>query len=133
MSVGLDTSVTLRLLTGAPAAQAEQARAALAGSAEPAAVSDLVVGETYFALRHHYGVPEADVLRALHALLSDPKVRGAGAAPAVVAELAGRPGRARPALMDRLIHADYQRDALVVLTFDRELAALPGARRPGDA
>ena len=43
MSVGLDTSVALRLLTGTPADQAERARELVASAPEPVVISDLVV------------------------------------------------------------------------------------------
>lgn len=128
MSAGLDTSVALRLLTNVPAEQAEAARDFVASSPSPVAISDLVVAETYFALRHHYDVPPAEALRALFALLSDPRVRGTGVARAVLADTAAQSSaRSNPGLIDRLIHADYDREGLPVLTFDRPLARLPGA------
>ena len=81
MIVGLDTSVVVRLLTGMPVEQANSARAAL--EAQPygsVAVSDLVVGETYFALRHHYGVPHGRTIAALRAFLFDSRIRATGVA-----------------------------------------------------
>ena len=62
MSAGLDTSVTLRLLTGVPTEQATAAREFVAASPSPVVISDLVIAETYFALRHHYEVPHADAV-----------------------------------------------------------------------
>lgn len=127
MTVGLDTSVVLRLLMGAPASQAEAARRLL--ETQPAgsvAVSDLVVGEAYFALRHHYDVPHAKALAALRALLSDPRIRPTGVARHVLSHPSSRD--TAPGLMDRLIHAGYQRDDAVLLTFDRAAARLPEAR-----
>ncbi|MEM8867873.1 MAG: hypothetical protein AAGC73_06365 [Verrucomicrobiota bacterium] len=53
--IGADTSFTLRLLVGAPKAQAEAAEKELnrrTAKGEAIAVSDLVVAETYFALQH---------------------------------------------------------------------------------
>ena len=132
MSLGLDTSVTLRLLTGQPPSQAEAARALVASAAAPVAISDLVVAETYFALRHHYAVPHAEAVRALHALLSDDRIRSSGIARAVLAgAVAQGASKSQPGLLDRLIHADYARDDLQLVTFDRELARLGGARRLG--
>jgi len=78
MSIGLDTSVVLRLLTGAPAKQAEAARALLAASRDSVCISDLVVGESYFVLRHHYAVLLIDATQALAALLDDPRVQCTG-------------------------------------------------------
>jgi len=127
---GLDTSVVVRLLIGEPAQQAEAARRMLderaAAKAPPTAISDLVVGESYFALRHHYGVPHARAVAALRALLNDPRVFPTGVARQVFAlhqrEIAA------PGVLDRLIHGDYDRAGAVLLTFDRRAARLPGAR-----
>ena len=128
MSVGLDTSVALRLLTGAPPDQAERARELVARSPSPVTISDLVVAETYFALRHHYAVPHTDAVRAIGALLADARVHGSGTAVPVLAAAAAGGAKLRPGLVDRLIHADYRRDALDVVTFDRDLGRLPGTR-----
>jgi predicted nucleic acid-binding protein len=128
VSVGLDTSVVLRLLTGEPREQAQAARAFVASSPSPVASSDLVVEESYFALRHHYAVPHGEALRALHALLSDTHVRSTGAARTVLAEMRGqRPSASQPGLRDHLIHGDYRRDALDTVTFDRAVGRLSGA------
>ena len=127
--LGLDTSVTLRLLTGVPEDQAEAARLLVATAAQPIAVSDLVVSETYFALRHHYAVPQAEAVAAIAALLDDPRIRGAGSARAVLRALPLDGGTApRPGLIDRLIHADYGRDDVALATLDRDLGRLEGVR-----
>lgn len=129
MSVGLDTSVALRLLTGTPAEQAEIARDLVAASPSSVVVSDLVVGETYFVLRHHYGVPQAEAIQALLEFLSDARVRCSGVARAVLADAATRNiAKSQPGFIDRLIHADYLRDAIDVVTFDRGLGRLEGIR-----
>jgi predicted nucleic acid-binding protein len=125
VTVGLDTSVVVRLLVGEPVAQAEAAHRFLT-SGDSAAVSDLVVGETYFALRHHYRVPHGKALGALEGLLGDPRVRPTGVARAVLAAMPG--AEAAPGLMDRLIHGDYRRDGADVVTFDQHGARLAGAR-----
>ena len=129
MSLGLDTSVALRLLIGAPADQAEAARRLVATAEEPVAISDLVVSELYFALRHHYDVSHPDAVRAMDALLADPRLRGSGVAPAVLRAAATRGApKPRPGLIDSLIHANYASDDLELVTFDRDLARLPGVR-----
>jgi predicted nucleic acid-binding protein len=130
---GLATSVLVRLLVGQPAAQATAARRlveerSLAG--ERCAVSDLVVGETYFALRHHYRVPHVEAVAALRALLSDSRLVALGGAREVLAQLGERDDAA--GLMDRLIHADYGRASAVFTTFDRVAARLPGAELLGE-
>ena len=131
VNVGLDTSVTLRLLIGEPPDQAEQARQLLVTSTE-VTISDLVVGETYFALRHHYGVPHAEALRQLMALIDDPRVIAPGAARAALNDaLSAGSSRNAPGFMDRLIRASYARDDVETATFDRGFARLPGVRLVG--
>lgn len=133
MSIGLDTSVVVRLLIGEPRKQAEAARALLdarAAAGEPAAaISDLVVGETYFALLHHYAVPHAEVVASLRALLRDVRVQPTGVALDVLAVIGDRIRGA--GLMDRLIHADYSAAGADLVTFDREAARLDGAQLIG--
>jgi predicted nucleic acid-binding protein len=125
VTVGLDTSVVVRLLVGEPASQAEVARRLLATDG-PAAVSDLVLGEAYFALRHHYRAPHGKALAALKGLLGDPRVHPTGVARSVLAAMPS--AEAAPGLMDRLIHGDYRRDGADLVTFDQDAARLAGAR-----
>lgn len=124
MSRGLDATVVVRLLTGVPPEQAAAARALVEMAAGQVVVSDLVVAESYRALRHHYGVPHREAVHALRQLVNDPRIRPTGIAPEVLqeAEPAGGAG-----LMDRLIHADYGLAAASLHTFDRQCARLPGA------
>ncbi len=124
--IGLDTSVVVRLLVGAPPEQAEVARRLVMASSEPIAVSDLVVSESYFALRHHYGAPHAEAVTALRALLADARITPTGVAPLVLAGLADP--EAKPGLMDRLIHGDYEHAGATFATFDADAATLEGAR-----
>jgi predicted nucleic acid-binding protein len=124
---GLDTSVVVRLLVGEPADQAEAARALLYEEREQGvAVSDLVIGEAYFALRYHYRVPHQAAIGALRGLLADPRVNATGVGRSVLASVGDRGGV--PGLMDRLIHADYRREASGMVTFDRAAGRLEGAR-----
>lgn len=127
MSVGLDTTVVLRLLTGEPAAQARVARerierAHVAG--EAVVVTDLVIAEAYFALQYHYGLPKARARAALAAmarsgaLTLDP--------PDAVSALAPSAGAG---VVDRLIHARHGAIGASTHTFDRKLGALAGAVR----
>lgn len=132
MSIGLDTSVVLRLLTGVPAKQADAARRMLAASRDTVCVSDLVVSESYFGLRHHYAVPHAEAAHAMAALLDDPRVQCTGVARRVFLDAtAGAMPRATPGMMDQLILADYRAELCTVMTFDRELAKADGAQLVG--
>lgn len=126
MILGLDTSVAVRLLIGEPEAQAEAARRLLGEPDTEATISDLVVSEAYFALRHHYGVPHPKVIAALRSLVADPRIHPTGVARDVLASV---PDRGEiPGFMDRLIHGDYENDGASLVTFDRSAATLRGAR-----
>lgn len=127
MSIDLDTSVVLRLITGQPPEQLEAARSCVSASVLPATVSDLVVAESYYALRYHYGVPHAEAVDGLSALLGDPRVRGTGVARGVLAEPATRlTTKATAGFVDRLIHATAAFEHATLVTFDKALARLPG-------
>lgn len=124
MTLGLDTSAVLRLLLGTPEAQAEAARRLVDTAGAPVLVGDIVVGEAYFALRHHYGVPHGAAVAALRALLGDPRLRAPGVARAVLERAASE----TPGPMDRLIHEHYRREGATLATFDRDAAKLKGAQ-----
>jgi predicted nucleic-acid-binding protein len=129
MSVGLDTSVVLRLLTGEPEGQARCALDELRRIRDEGGdlfVSDLVIAEAYFALHHHYGIPKPEALRLIALFLAESGVRTLGVAAEVLASRslpAGKPG-----FVDRLIHAEYLRSAKEVLTFEKAGERLPGVR-----
>ena len=125
MTVGLDTSVVLRLLTGQPAAQAAAAVAFLDDlqrRGDRPIVSDLVVAETYFALQHHYGVSKADALKALRRLFEDGEIASTGAA----RDILGSRGlaSAKPGFVDRLIHQAYTAGGGRMATFETASAKL---------
>ena len=123
---GLDTSVVVRLLIGTPEDQALAAQRALDGAAAGSlAVSDLVVAESYFALRHHYEVPHRKAIGALIALITDSRIHCTGIAARVLPSMPDKEQGA--GFMDRLIHASYELEDVALLTFDRAAARLPGA------
>ena len=127
MTRGLDTSVVVRLLVGEPVDQALTAQSAIEGAPRGSiVVSDLVIGESYFALRHHYEVPHRKAIAALAAMVSDPRIRCMGVAGRVLAAMPDRESGA--GLMDRLIHGGYEVEDMTLLTFDRGAARLPGAQ-----
>ncbi|MDE2803309.1 MAG: hypothetical protein OXK21_10565 [Chloroflexota bacterium] len=84
----------------------------------------MAIGEAYFAVRHHYGVPE----RAARTALLDALQGG------LVAPLEGEfvleclTARGGAGLMDRFILQEYARREILTLTLDRRMATLPGAR-----
>jgi predicted nucleic acid-binding protein len=127
--VGLDTSVVLRLLVGAPADQAAAALSFVKKSLTArrrVVVSDLVVSEAYFALHAHYGVPKQEAVAALLGLLRSGLVEAAdGPGIATVLDAAARPP-AKPGFVDRLIHAQYERMAASMVTFEHAAGRLAG-------
>ena len=126
MTQGLDTSVVVRLLVGEPVGQVRTAQVAIESAPRGSiAVSDMVIGEAYFALRHHYDVPHRKAIAALAEMLSDPRIRSTGVARRVLANMPDKD--AGDGLMDRLIHGGYEVEEMVLLTFDRGAARLPGA------
>lgn len=111
MSVGLGTSVVLRVLVGEPVDLARTALLELTrrvAEGEAVFVSDLVVAETCHALQFHYGVPKVDALAMLRTFLGQSGVRCLGAA----GDVLDTPGLAtsNPGFVDRLIHAEHGRE-----------------------
>jgi predicted nucleic acid-binding protein len=103
VTIGLDTSVVVRMLVGLPVAQAKLARTRLERAleeAEAVLVCDLVVAEAHFALQHHYGVPK-DAARELLLSFLESGVVSAEPKQAVSALRQARGA----GLVDRLIHA----------------------------
>lgn len=125
MSLGLDTSVVVRLLVGQPEAQFRSARERLQrahAEAEPVLVTDLVVVESYFALRHHYGVPDEEARARLAHMLSSGVVDSSPPDLGRVLALAAPPGLADHLILHRHTHLDA-----TTLTFDRAQAGLDAA------
>lgn len=125
--LGLDTSVVVRLLVGAPERLAKAARNRLERAVEAGEkvfVSDLVIAEAYFALQHHYGVPK---LRA-RALLKQFVESGVVEADptSVASDLSPAAGAG---LVDRLVYSRYRALGAATLTFERKQGALEGAIR----
>ncbi len=121
-SIGLDTSVVMRLLTGEPPAQAERALALLKETEAVGGrvvVSDLVVSEAYFALHAHYGVPKREAVLALLEMLLSGLVSPEPDGCAVEALRAAARGPQRPGLVDRLIHAQYMSRELRLVSFEK--------------
>jgi predicted nucleic acid-binding protein len=127
--VGLDTSVVLRLLVGAPSDQAQSALRFVkdqltAGSRIVA--SDLVVSEAYFALHAHYGVPKSKAISALLEMLASGLVEPADG-PGILTVLAATArAPSKPGFVDRLIHAQYRRSSAGMATFERAAGRLSG-------
>ena len=130
MTVGLDTSVLVRVLTGAPRDLALVALSYLLEreqAGDRVLVSDWVLAEAYYALQYHYGASKRDTLDALGDFLASPGIEGTGEVAAVLAtpDLES----AKPGFIDRVIHRNYLRSgAEEVATFERAAAKLPNVR-----
>ena len=126
-TLGLDTSVVVRLLAGVPENQARRAQERLEKALDTGTVilvTDLAIAETYHALHHHYGMPKSETRDLLERFVSSGIVRlePESSLPAL-APAAGA------GLVDRLIHARHRALAAVTLTFDRRHSRLEGAER----
>lgn len=126
---GIDTSILVRLATGDPEDGFEYCVRKLTALIErddaEVFASNQVIGETYIALQHHYGVSKPDARAALVSVLRSGLVaplNGAGVFAALEAS-------AGCGLLDRLIADDYRRAEVSTLTLDRKMAALPEVRR----
>ena len=129
MKVGLDTSVVLRLLVGAPKDQWQRAidlLETLARKGDEPVVSDLVVAETYFALQHHYGVPKNEALQVLRRMFAEGEIVSSGSAAEVLAK--SGLATAKPGFVDRMIHSTYKQLGGVMVTFEQSAKKLPSVR-----
>ena len=122
---GIDTSILVRLLTGRPEDTYEACRNALQRLIEDRGarilVSNMVIGEAYIAVQHHYGVSKEDARDALLTVLKSGMVSPLHGR-SVLAAIADRSGAG---LLDRLIADDFRRAQLVTLTLDRRMSGLP--------
>ncbi len=125
---GLDTSVVMRLLTGDPPDQAKLAAAFLTESkaaGDRLRVTDLVIAEAYFALHSKYKVPKAEALLRLRQFVESGEVEtGAAAGVLQTPNLAS----AKPGFVDRLIHAAYANDQARLVSFEKAVGKLAGAK-----
>lgn len=125
---GIDTSIFVRLLTGdpEPAYLETVERFEKRLEAEPRSeffVSNQVIGESYIALQHHYGIAKAAARKAMISVLTSGLCSPLNGAP-VLEALAANHGCG---LLDRLITNDYASQGLTMLTLDRKMSRLKGA------
>ena len=125
---GVYTSVVLRLLTWEPEHQAVVAVRALNGltaGGKKAAVSDLVLNETYYALQYHFGVPKAKDLATMRDFPRSDEIECLG----VAAEVIERPvlATSNPGFVDRMIHGGYRMQCGRMFSFEKASRKLPEA------
>lgn len=126
---GIDTLILVRLVTGHPQEGFERTVRRLTvlveGQEAEVFASNYVIGETYIALQHHYGIRKPDARAAIQLVLRSGLVAPLnGVAVFAVLEASGGCG-----LLDRLIVDDYQRSGLETITLDDRMARLPSARK----
>jgi predicted nucleic acid-binding protein len=90
---------------------------------ERVVVTDLVVAEAFYALRHHYGVPETVAVGRLREFLGSHVVH---LDPAGAEEALGQGARGQAGIVDRLIVARHRVLGATTATFDRRQARLEG-------
>lgn len=128
MSLGLDTSVLVRLLTGQPVetyVYCVRRLRALMEQGMRVFASNQAIGESYVTTQHHYGFSDSDIRAALLTVLDGDLVsplNGQAVLDAIQAP------DANPGLFDRLITDGYTQAGLETLTLDRRMARLPNAR-----
>lgn len=125
--IGIDTSVLMRLVTGEPQDIYTHCVEELSHLVERGAVvlaSNQVIGEAYVTLQHHYGTSKVDARDALVETFESGLVTPERGEP-ILRALRAQGGAG---LMDRLIADGYAQADIEILTLDRRMAALPGAR-----
>ena len=125
---GIDTSILVRLLTRDPEADFDDCVTKLRALIEQGGevfASNQVIGETYVAVQHHYGVSKADARASLLDAMRSGLVAPLNGRSVIVAlQTPGGPG-----VFDHLIADGYTQEGLEVLTLDRKMANLTDARR----
>ena len=125
---GIDTSVLVRLATGVPLLQFERSVGKLTALVEKEGAqivaSNQVIGESYIALQHHYGVGKLDARAALVGVLQSGLIE-ALSGQITLDVLATTKGRG---LLDRLIASAYDDAGFTTLTLDKKMSKLPNAK-----
>lgn len=128
-TIGLDTSVVLRILTGEPEAQARVTREFVRTSmvqGKRLVVSDLVISEAYFALVTHYEVSKQEAVDGLLEMIERDVVQPCQGSRAIAVLRAMKSSGQRPGLVDRLIHAQYASLPAGMATSEKASRKLPG-------
>ena len=125
---GIDTSILVRLVTGQPKDTYQYCLNSLHHLADVEGdeiyVSNQVIGETYVALQHHYGVPKSRARSSIISALQGGLILPLNG-PSVFKLLEAKGGAG---LFDRLIADEYEKSGLETLTLDRRMDKLPHTR-----
>jgi predicted nucleic acid-binding protein len=125
VTIGLDTSVVVRLLVGLPQTQFRAARKRLDvahAEGRVVLVPDLVIAEAFHALTHHYQIPEDAIRTRMLEFLRSGLVQADPPGAEHALDAAGPAG-----VVDHLIHQRCRERRATLLTFDRRQARLEGA------
>lgn len=118
--IGVDTSVLVRYLIGAPEAQARRAARLIDGETE-LGVSLVALAECAHVLRTQYGVSQTDILDSLIGLVQRENFRVLGLRTDILVEHLARarslPGR--PIADAMIVASTVAAEALPLATFDR--------------
>lgn len=121
--IGVDTSVLVRYLVGAPAAQARRAAQLIDGE-ELIGISPVVLAECAHVLRTQYAVDRLDIIESLIGLVQRENVRLLGQRADLLLGTLVRartlPGRPIPDAL--IVAATLEADAVPFATFDRAQA-----------
>ena len=128
MTLGMDTSYLLRLLTGQPHDLAEKALGRYQKAVEDGDsffVSDTVVAETYYALQHHYGKTKDEAVQALKAISADGSVAFSSAFASVIS--LPKLATANPGFLDRVLAEDYRLRGCMTISCEKSFRRLANA------
>ena len=126
--IGIDTSVLMRLVTEEPRDlynHCVEELSLLVEDGKEVFASNLVIGEAYFALQHHYGAGKEEARSGLLRVLRGGLVRPQNGEEAI-AVLMSTGGID---LVEQLIVEGYTHEGLDTLTLDPQKAGLPGTRQ----
>ena len=128
MTLALDTSVLVRILSNIPQPLAADVISTVAdriANGDEMYVSDLVLSEAYYAMQHHYGVDKRTVLQSLK-FMSEQKGFFFTTEAKAVLSINGLE-HMNPGLVDRLIHAEGERQGMPVLSCEKSFRRLANA------
>lgn len=128
MTIGLDTSALVHIISGEPPEAAERVARHIADVLDGGGtclVSDIAAFEAYYALQQFYGMTKGEVIGHLRALSVTPGFRFTG----TVASILETPNldRANPGFIDRVIAEEYRAAGATTVSCEKSFRKLPMA------
>lgn len=124
-SIGLDSSVILRLILGTPEKQfvtAQNKIKTFLAEGRIIFVSDLVVSEVYFALQYHFEVPKKEILSHLKKMFASNVIRPMPGS--VCLDVIERDKKCKAGFVDQMINQQYNQFSEKTITFDKSMKIL---------